>query len=539
MPSKATQASLTEAGGPYSESQLQCTERPCEYGPYGESRLDCTEIPLEFGPYSETLRGSTDIPLESLGPSTDIERDAANYDGKDPDKLDWDGPDDPENPQNWPAYKRRMQVILVALITLVNNLAMTMFAPGSAELMAEFHSTSETIGSLTVSIYVLGFVVGSSVLAPLSEMYGRFPIYSTSVFMYAAFTIGCAFSTNIGSFIAFRLLAGCAGSCTLVLCGGTLADVIAKENQGRWMSLFVLGPLAGPVVGPIAGGFVVQSIGWRWIFRIILIAYGVIIVLCIIFLRETYAPVILRRRAARRGLDVKSSQSGNSMSKFANDLLRPARLLIFSPIVLFLSLYAAFAFGLQFILFTTFTDVFMNQYHWSVGISGLAYIGLGIGMFGAVIAHTIFAEKIVRTRAAKNGVSKPEDRLPLMAYMAPALPIGMFWYGWSVDKNVHWIVPELATAVVGIGIVFIMMPQMVYLVQVFGAEAGASALAANTFLRYIAGAFLPLAGPPMYEKLGLGWGNSLLGFLGLAFVPLPWILTIYGERFRLSGQRKA
>jgi hypothetical protein len=145
------------------------------------------------------------------------------------------------------------------------------------------------------------------------------------------------------------------------------------------------------------------------------------------------------------------------MSKFANDLLRPARLLIFSPIVLFLSLYAAFAFGLQFILFTTFTDVFMNQYHWSVGISGLAYIGLGIGMFGAVIAHTIFAEKIVRTRAAKNGVSKPEDRLPLMAYMAPALPIGMFWYGWSVDKNVHWIVPELATAVVGIGIVFIMV----------------------------------------------------------------------------------
>lgn len=169
-----------------------------------------------------------------------------------------------------------------SLITafLNSNLAMTMFAPGSAELMAEFHSTSETIGSLTVSIYVLGFVVGSSVLAPLSEMYGRFPIYSTSVFMYAAFTIGCAFSTNIGSFIAFRLLAGCAGSCTLVLCGGTLADVIAKENQGRWMSLFVLGPLAGPVVGPIAGGFVVQSIGWRWIFRIILIA------VCILFTRS-------------------------------------------------------------------------------------------------------------------------------------------------------------------------------------------------------------------------------------------------------------
>ncbi|KAI0150979.1 putative MFS transporter [Pestalotiopsis sp. NC0098] len=486
--------------------------------------------------YSESRPESRDVPLQSLGPSSDLEREAG-HECKESNKLDWDGPDDPENPQNWPTYKRRMQVILIALITLVNNLAMTMFAPGASELMAEFHSTSETLGSLTVSIYVVGYVVGSSVLAPLSEMYGRLPIYSASVGLYAAFTIGCAFATNLGMFIAFRLLAGCAASSTLVLCGGTLADVIPKKDQGRWMSLFVLGPLAGPVIGPIAGGFIVQAIGWRWIFRIILMAYAAIAVLCIIFLRETYGAVILRRRAVRRGQDLSAfTKPGSARSKFASDILRPIRLLIYSPIVLFLSLYAAFAFGLQFLLFTTFTDVFMNRYHWSVGVSGLAYVGLGVGMFAAVIAHTVYAEKIVRSRAAKNGGSKPEDRLPLMAYMAPALPIGMFWYGWSVDKTVHWIVPELATAVVGVGIVFIMMPQMVYLVQVFGAEAGASALAANTFLRYVAGAFLPLAGPAMYDKLGLGWGNSLLGFIGLAFIPIPWFLVIYGERMRLNGR---
>ncbi len=81
------------------------------------------------------------------------------------------------------------------------------------------------------------------------------------------------------------------------------------------------------------------------------------------------------------------------------------------------------------------------------------------------------------------------------------------------------------------------MPQMIYLVDVFGAEAGASALAANTVLRSIAGAFLPLAGPSMYQRLGLGWGNSLLAFLAIAFIPIPWILSIYGERIRLS--RKA
>lgn len=166
---------------------------------------------------------------------------------------------------------------------------MTMFAPGASELMAEFHSTSETLGSLTVSIYVVGYVVGSSVLAPLSEMYGRLPIYSASVGLYAAFTIGCAFATNLGMFIAFRLLAGCAASSTLVLCGGTLADVIPKKDQGRWMSLFVLGPLAGPVIGPIAGGFIVQAIGWRWIFRIILMAVSIIKFLSHILLLQVSA----------------------------------------------------------------------------------------------------------------------------------------------------------------------------------------------------------------------------------------------------------
>ncbi len=90
--------------------------------------------------------------------------------------------------------------------------------------------------------------------------------------VYLGFTLGCTFSTNMGMFIAFRLLSGCAGSCPLALCGGTLADVIPRESRGKWMGLFVMGPLLGPVIGPIAGGFVAQSIGWRWVFRIILIA---------------------------------------------------------------------------------------------------------------------------------------------------------------------------------------------------------------------------------------------------------------------------
>jgi hypothetical protein len=77
------------------------------------------------------------------------------------------------------------------------------------------------------------------------------------------------------------------------------------------------------------------------------------------------------------------------------------------------------------------------------------------------------------------------------------------------------------------------MPIQTYLVDAFTIHA-ASAIAANTVLRSLVGAFLPLAGPAMYAKLGLGWGNSLLAFIALALAPISWIFFKYGERIRKS-----
>lgn len=75
------------------------------------------------------------------------------------------------------------------------------------------------------------------------------------------------------------------------------------------------------------------------------------------------------------------------------------------------------------------------------------------------------------------------------------------------------------------------MPIQTYLVDAFTVHA-ASAIAANTVLRSLAGAFLPLAGPKMYAALGYGWGNSLLAFIALAISPVAWIFYRYGETIR-------
>lgn len=76
------------------------------------------------------------------------------------------------------------------------------------------------------------------------------------------------------------------------------------------------------------------------------------------------------------------------------------------------------------------------------------------------------------------------------------------------------------------------MPVQLYLIDACGPKKAASALAANTILRSIAAGLLPLAGTPLYDKLGLGWGNSLLGFLAIMFLPVPWLLYRYGRRLR-------
>jgi MFS family permease len=122
-----------------------------------------------------------------------------------------------------------------------------MFAPGAQQLASEFNVTNATIKTFTVNIYLLAFVVGPLFLAPLSEIYGRLIIYHIYNTFYIAFTIGCAFSTNVSMFLAFRVLCGLFASGPLSIGGGTIADITSQEERGKAIALWGIGPLLGPV----------------------------------------------------------------------------------------------------------------------------------------------------------------------------------------------------------------------------------------------------------------------------------------------------
>ena len=239
----------------------------------------------------------------------------------------------------------------------------------------------------------------------------------------------------------------------------------------------------------------------------------------------------MRRETGNDKLTPKVARKGTPQEMLGRAIVRPIKMLIFSPIVLLVSLYTGILFGLIFLLFTTFPSVFEDTYGFDAGMAGLSYLGLGVGMVLGLVLFSILSDKLLGQKKGEK-VAKPENRLILMKWFGPITPLGLFLYGWSAQYHTHWIVPILGTFIVGFGSLFIVIPGQIYLVDAFGAEAAASALAANLLVRSPFGAFLTLVAPPLYKQLGLGWGNSVLGFICLAFTPVPWLFYTYGERLR-------
>lgn len=217
------------------------------------------------------------------------------------------------------------------------------------------------------------------------------------------------------------------------------------------------------------------------------------------------------------------------------------KMLFMSPVVAAMCIYIAVLYGLLYILFTTFTFVFEEKYHFTTSTAGLAFIGSGIGTLCGLAFVGTLSDKLIKAKQASGQTLKPEDRLPILITLPAclAIPSGLIIYGWGTDKAVHWIVPQIGTAVTGFGMIAILMCIQTYLVDAFTIYA-ASAIAANTVLRSVLGALLPLCGLDMYDVLGLGWGNTLLGLVAFALAPIPWVFAVYGERIRTSrwGQVK-
>lgn len=144
-----------------------------------------------------------------------------------------------------------------------------MFAPALPSAAKDLGNENETLTSLMLTIYILGWTLGPLAAAPFSEIYGRWATYTYGNILYTLFTIACALSPTVGWLLAFRFLAGAVGSTPLAIGGGTISDLIHVHERGFALSLYMFGPIIGPTVGPLLGGFLTQNLSWRWVFWVL------------------------------------------------------------------------------------------------------------------------------------------------------------------------------------------------------------------------------------------------------------------------------
>lgn len=215
--------------------------------------------------------------------------------------FDADQPD-PANPREWSPWYQGWVIFAVSYSTWVVVLYSTSYTATLPGLMAEFAEPDRAVVTLGVTTYLLGLACGSLVVAPLSELFGRRPVYLVCMTVSALLVLPCALATSLAEIIVVRFFGAVFGAVMICNGAGTIADISTEENRARFMSWWSIAPLNGPVTGPLIGGYVAQYMGWRWGNWIVLILTGAA-VLIMATVRETYVPQILKQKAARRRRD--------------------------------------------------------------------------------------------------------------------------------------------------------------------------------------------------------------------------------------------
>lgn len=445
-------------------------------------------------------------------------------------------PGDPHNPLSFSASKKWLITAVVTTSVFAVTLTSSAYSASSEQILTEFRSSKE-IFALGIALFVLGFAVGPPVWAPISELYGRRILFVASHALIVAFVAAAAGCANMPSLLAFRLLAGIFGASPLTNSGGVIADLFPHSERGLAMAVFAAAPFMGPMLGPVMGGFVTITIGWRWLQGICCIFIAAVWILGVCILPETYAPVLLSRKAAKLSretgtphITIYHDKKAAPSEILATAFKRPWVLLFMEPIVLIASTYMAILYGTIYMFMGAFPIVYESKRGWNQGTGGLAFLGLTVGMLIG-LAYTIVDNKVRYSKLGQNAI--PESRLPPAKIGAIALPVGMFAFAWTNSPSIHWSASIILSTPFGFGCVLVFLSCLNYLIDSYTIYA-ASVLAAGAMLRSFFGAAFPLFVSQMYQNLGIHWASSIPAFLTLACVPFPFLMYKYGAGLRMK-----
>ncbi|EKG14026.1 Major facilitator superfamily [Macrophomina phaseolina MS6] len=457
--------------------------------------------------------------------------------------VDFDGPDDPYRPLNWDNKKKIITTVLYGFTTMGATFSSSVYSAGTQQIADEF-SVGRTVSTLGTSLLLFGFGIGPLLWAPLSEVYGRKPAVLAPYFISAVFAFGTATAKDIQTIMITRFFAGVFGSAPVTNTGGVLGDIWSAKERGVAIVGYAMAVVGGPTLGPIVGGAVVQTsyLGWRWTEYITGILQLFILGLDLIFLDESYPPKLLVYKARRLrhqtgnwALHARHEEWDVSLAELSRKyLVRPFQLL-FTPICFLVALYASFVYGILYAQLAAFPIVFQEVRGWNQVVGALPFLALLVGILFGACANVLNQKYYFKKLQENGGKAVPEARLPPMMFGSVFFAGGLFIFAWTGSADVHWIAPVIGAASVGVGFFTIFQAALNYLIDTFK-QYGASAIAANTFLRSCFAGSFPLFITPMLHSLGVGWGISIFGFIAIALIPIPYLFFTFGKRIRARGR---
>jgi multidrug resistance protein len=447
-------------------------------------------------------------------------------------------------------------------------------------MSAEWH-VSEVAIVVGITMFCAGFAIAPMVLAPFSEINGRYPVFAVAGVLFFVCQIGCAVTSSYPGMLVARFFVGCGSSVFSTMVGGVISDLYHAENRNTPMALYSGGVLLGTGLGPLVSGFIAQNANWRWVFWVQVITCGLVIGAVVIFFRETRGSVLLSRKARclnewyeelekfgyfvfempvahsgsgkratqRIRWKVKSDEERESLSKMIGiAVYRPFHLLVTEPVVFFFSLWVSFSWAVLYLTFGSIPLVFSRSYGFTIQQCGAVFAAICVGACISTVL-SIYQDKLLerylqhskkdptkQSRFIRNlDLSSPEGRLYFACIESALLPIGLFWFGWTQFPSIPWIVPTFAVACATMGIYSIYLATFNYLADTYHRYAS-SALAAQSFCRNVLGGVFPLVTTALFDRLSFQGASSLLGGIGALLTIVPWVLVFYGPRIRARSR---
>lgn len=455
------------------------------------------------------------------------------------------GVDDPRHPHNWSNFRKVKTFACYTLNGMCGTFGSAMFSAGATEF-GQAYGVGLEVGALGTSLFVAGFGSGPVLWGPLSEVYGRKIVLVFAFFCYICLTFGAATGKDVQTVLLCRFFSGFTAIAPFVLGPTVAVDLYSHRQRSLANSLFSLSLFAGPSFAPIVAAFIVKNpnLDWRWTSYITGIISSAALMGNLFLMEETHHGVILssmaeeiRRRTDNWIIYAAHEQVRLSVNEIVSKtLVRPLKMLMVEPILLLITLYSSFVYGLLYAFLTLIPYTFGNSYGWSAGVRELPYLSLLVGItIGAFISYQF--DKRYNRILERQGRPVAEERLPPMMVGGVCFSIGLFWLCWtaSYPNKVHWIVPCIGAVITGVGFFLSFLPCLTYLLDCYLIFA-ASAMSANAILRSFAAAGFPLFMRQMLDALTIKWTGTLLGGLAAIMAPISFLFYKYGAYIRRNSR---